>query len=56
MSDFDDIHQARLRAEAINEGKMTDCPECKKGRVMLFNHEHPCNNCDGSGKIKKEDK
>lgn len=61
------------KLKAINEGKtmfgtipppnaMTDCPECKgKGRIMLFNHEHPCDDCDGSGKVsvksdtKKED-
>lgn len=56
MSDFDDIRQARLRADAFIEGKMTDCPECKgRGKIMLFSHEHTCNNCGGSGKVTKED-
>ncbi len=58
------------KLKAINEGKTmyggmvpppkptTDCPECKgRGKIPLFSHEHPCDNCGGSGKVaeKKED-
>lgn len=64
------FNEFRDRLKAINEGEtmyggmvppspkpVTDCPECKgRGKILLFSHEHTCNNCVGSGKVtKKED-